>query len=184
MACMWFVFSFCPREAFRSPIIVLAFMFQMKIQRKEECICYIVCCITGLSCKNKTKFSVSIHILKLNMFHKNKLLVSQQILGSNTQCDRSLVNASSSKNLQFIIRNQHLETPCLTKINDWLSRYFMITNVVKDFSLLHMHNWRNSKYRASDMDIWWPWCDSQCVMLLDLRRRGGRERVYFCLFVF
>lgn len=146
--------------------------------------CYVVCCITRSSCKNKTTFSISIHILKLNKWHKNMLLLSQQTLGPSIQCDRSLVNASSSKNLQFIIRNQHLETPCITKINDWLSRYFVITNVVKDSSLLHMHSWRNSKYRVSDTDIQWLWCDSQRVLLLDLRRRGERERVYFCLFVF
>lgn len=77
---------------------------------------YIVRSITWFSCKNKIIFSVSIYILKLNKLHYNMLLLSQQILGSNVQRDLSLVNIPSSKNLQCVIRNQHLEIPCVAKI--------------------------------------------------------------------
>lgn len=75
---MLLIFSFSPREAFRSPVYVLAiYMGQTEAQREEECVCNIVYYISWFSCKNKITFSVGRYILELNKSHKPVLLLSQ-----------------------------------------------------------------------------------------------------------
>ena len=114
------------------------YMVQIESQREKECVYNIVYYVSWFSCKNKIAFSVGRYILKLNESHKTMLLLSQQILGSNIQRDLSRVNIPSSKNVQSIDSHLHLETPCIAKVNDWLSSYFMMTNSQWNmFSCLH-----------------------------------------------